>query len=202
MFARAYRVLGSTEDAEDAVQEALLRMHVAAQAGTEIHDPAPFALTVAARVAIDRRRCARAKREFSAGPGPLVRSDPSGEPGPAERAEIAEDLARALPMLVGSLTPLERAVWLLRETFGYRYSDIAVLVGRTESNCRQVGRRARRRIEQLQGDNHLSPPGRRGSSARAAALAREFLDACDRGDAATAVRLTGGQAALAPAAFG
>jgi RNA polymerase sigma factor (sigma-70 family) len=199
MFARAYRVLGS---AEDAVQEALLRVHEAARAGTEIHDPAPFALTVAARVAIDRGRCARASREFSVGSGVLGGADPSREPGPAERAEIADDLARALPMLVRSLTPLERAVRLLRESFGYRYSEIAVLVGRTESNCRQVGRRARRRLEQLRHDHDCSTSSGHGRRTGAAALAREFAGACDRGDATTAVRLIGGHAALAPAALG
>jgi RNA polymerase sigma-70 factor (ECF subfamily) len=191
MFARAYRVLGSPDEAEDVVQEALLRVHEAARSGTQIYDPAPFALTVAAHVAIDQRKGARAAREFSAGSTFLAAAGPSREPGPAERAEITEDLARALPILVRSLTPLERAVWLLRESFGYRYSEIAALVGRTETNCRQVGRRARRRIDELNGE-----PER---TTRASALAREFTRACERGDAATAVRLIGGQAALAQA---
>src|SRR5204863_3120947 len=134
-----------------------------------------------ARVAIDRRKCARANREFSTGSVMVGGAGPSGELGPAERAEVTEDLARALPMLIRSLTPLERAVWLLRESFGYRYSEIAALVARTESNCRQVGRRARRRIEEF-GSEPDHPT-------RAPVLAREFVRACERGDAATAVLL-------------
>jgi RNA polymerase sigma-70 factor (ECF subfamily) len=191
MLARAYRVLGSPDDAEDAVQEALLRVHEAERAGTEIRDPAPFALTVAARVAIDRRRCARANREYTVGGAIPFVADSSLEPGPAERAVIAEDLARALLMLMRSLTPLERAVWLLREAFGYPYAEIALLVGKTELNCRQVGRRARTRLEHPDAD-----VTQRSSRLDGDRLARDFIAACECADAAAAVRLVGGGAAL------
>jgi RNA polymerase sigma-70 factor, ECF subfamily len=190
MLARAYRMLRSPEDAEDAVQEALLRVHAAERAGIQIHDRAPFALTVTARVAIDRRRCARANREYSVGTTALSGAVATREPGPVERAEVAAELEQALPILIGSLTPLERAVWILREAFGYSYSGIAVLVGKTEANCRQVGRRARAHLEEAA--SHGQPP-----IPDVAQLAREFAIACDRGDATAAVRLLGGQAALA-----
>jgi RNA polymerase sigma-70 factor (ECF subfamily) len=189
MLVRAYRVLGSTEDAEDAVQEALLRVHVAEHAGTQIRDPAPFALKVADHVAIDRRRCARAKREYSVESATLDMVAPSLDPGPAEYAEGVEDLQRALPLLVRSLTPLERAVLLLNEVFGYSYDEIASLVGKTECNCRQIKARARR---------HLATPvtGRDRSPAEARRLAREFVEAFERGDAEAAIRLVHAQAAL------
>jgi RNA polymerase sigma-70 factor (ECF subfamily) len=190
MFARAYRVLGSPDDAEEVVQEALLRVHEAEIAGTMIRDPAPFALIVADRVAIDRRRGARMRLEFSAG-ATVAAAAASVDPGPAEHAEIVEDLGQALPVLVQSLTPLERAVLLLREAFGYPYPEIACLVGKTESNCRQIKVRARRHLESLRGD---------GGPIRAqdVRLAREFADACERGDAVAAVRLVGGHAATKP----
>jgi RNA polymerase sigma factor (sigma-70 family) len=190
MLARAYRVLGSPEDAEDAVQEALLRVHAAERAGVEIHNRAPFALTVTARVAIDRRRCARANREYSVGTVALSGALASGEPGPVERAEVTAELEQALPILIGSLTPLERTVWILREAFGYSYSGIGALVGKSEANCRQVSRRARAHLEEV-----ASNP--RQPSLKTARLARDFASACDRGDATSAVRLVGGQAALA-----
>ncbi|HEY2769359.1 MAG TPA: sigma-70 family RNA polymerase sigma factor [Solirubrobacteraceae bacterium] len=193
MMARAYRVLGSPEDAEDAVQEALLKVHAAERAGVQIHDRAPFALTVTARVAIDRRRCARATREHSVATAALGGTVPSLEPGPVERAEINAELERALPMLVESLTPLERTVWVLREAFGYSYTGIAALVGKTETNCRQVGRRARTHLEEATVAGQPHRPD-------AAQLAREFAGACDHGDATAAVRLMGGQAALAATA--
>lgn len=190
MLARAYRVLGSADEAEDAVQEALLRIHAAERAGVKIRDRAPFALTVTARVAIDRRRCARASREYSVGTAALSGTVASREPGPLERAEVAADLELALPILIDSLTPLERAVWILREAFGYSYSGIAALVGKTEANCRQVGRRARAHLEEGTADRRPPPSD-------AVQLAREFTIACDCGDATSAVRLVGGQAALA-----
>ncbi len=189
MLARAYRVLGSPDDAEDAVQEALLRVHEAERAGVKIHDRAPFALTVAARVAIDRRRCARAQREFSVGTGLLGGAVASGDPGPAERAEIAADLEQALPILIASLTPLERAVWVLREAFGHSYAEIARLVGKTEINCRQVGRRARAQLE-------LPSAAPAAAVRESERLASGFARACDHGDATEAVRLLGGQSAL------
>jgi RNA polymerase sigma-70 factor (ECF subfamily) len=190
MLARAYRVLRSPEDAEDAVQEALLRVHAAERAGVQIHDRAPYALTVTARVAIDRRRCAHANHEYAVGTTALSGALASAEPGPAERALVAAELEQALPILIESLTPLERAVWILREAFGYSYAGIAALVGKTESNCRQVGRRARAHLEAA---TALSQP----PTPDAVQLAREFAAACERGDSTAAVRLMGGRAALA-----
>jgi RNA polymerase sigma-70 factor (ECF subfamily) len=156
----------------------------------QIHDRAPYALTVAARVAIDRRRCARANHEYTVGTTALSGAVAATEPGPVERAEVAAELEQALPILIRSLTPLERTVWILREAFGYSYSGISTLVGKTETNCRQVGRRARAHLEEAASQHQPHRPD-------AAELAREFTIACDQGDAAAAVRIIGGQAALA-----
>ena len=147
MLARAYRVLGSNDEAEDVVQEALLRVHEAERAGTAIRDPGPFALIVADHVAIDRRRCARMRREYSVESAILDTVPSSAAPGPAEQAEVADDLERGLPMLVRLLTPLERTVLLLRDVFGYSYAEIARLVGKSECHCRQVKVRAGRELD-------------------------------------------------------
>jgi len=191
LLARAYRVLGSPEDAEDVVQEALLRIHEAELAGSPIHDPEPFALTVTTRVAIDRLRSARVKHEYSA--GSIVPDELSGhiEPGPLECAVLVDALEQALPVLARSLTPLERAVFLLREAFGYPYAEIAELIGKTESNCRQLSLRARRRLEQQDVGGDAPGPA-------AARMARSFSDACERGNTHAAVRLLAGDVVPSP----
>jgi hypothetical protein len=143
-------------------------------------------------VAIDRRRCARATPEYSLDSATLDTVTSSGDPGPAERVEVADDLERGLPILVRLLTPLERTVLLLREVFGYSYAEIARLVGKSECNCRQVKMRARRHLQARRGD--CEP-----RYADATRLTRAFVDAFERGDAHAAVRLVGGRAVQTPA---
>ena len=148
LFSIAYRMLGSVGDAEDLVQEALLRLERARRAGEQIASPKAFLTTVVTRLAIDELRSARVKRETYFGPWlpePLLTAP---DPGPAEVAEMADSLSLSFLVLLETLSEVERAVFLLREVFGYGYDEIAVIVDRSEVNCRQIFTRARRRIDE------------------------------------------------------
>jgi RNA polymerase sigma-70 factor (ECF subfamily) len=148
MFSIAYRMTGSVGDAEDIVQEAVIRTYRAAGQGTIVESPKAFVTTTTTRLAIDHLRSARVQREAYVGtwlPEPLL-SDPA--PGPAERAEMSDSLSLAFLVLLESLSPVERAVFLLREVFGYDYAEIARSVDKSEANCRQIFTRARRHIDQ------------------------------------------------------
>jgi RNA polymerase sigma-70 factor (TIGR02957 family) len=147
MFSIAYRMTGSVGDAEDIVQEAVIRTYRAASQET-LESPKAFVTTTTTRLAIDHLRSARVRRESYVGfwlPEPLV-TDPA--PGPAERAEMSDSLSLAFLVLLESLSPVERAVFLLREVFGYDYGEIARAVDKSEPNCRQIFARARRRIDE------------------------------------------------------
>ena len=142
-FGVAYRMLGSVAEAEDVVQEALVRL--TRQEGP-IDEPAAWITTVVTRLSINVLRSARVRRESYVGPWlpePLL-EDP--EPGPASRAELADSLSLAMLVLLERLTPAERAVYVLREAFGYRYAEIAGILGRAEASCRQLHRRAVQRL--------------------------------------------------------
>ena len=144
MFSIAYRMTGSVADAEDIVQEAFLRL----ARGAEAESPKAFAATVTTRLAIDHLRSARVRRESYVGtwlPEPLLGD---AAPGPAETAEMSDSLSMAFLVLLESLSPAERAVFLLREVFGYEYPEIAEVTGKTEPACRQTFARARRRIDE------------------------------------------------------
>ncbi len=146
-FAIAYRMTGSVNDAEEIGQEAFLRLERARRDGEELDSPKAWLSTVATRLAIDHMRSARARREQYVGPWlpePLLTDD---SPGPAEHAELADSLSQAFLVLLETLTPLERAVFLLREVFGYDYPQIAEAVGKREENCRQIAARARKHLE-------------------------------------------------------
>ncbi len=146
-FSIAYRMVGSVSEAEDLVQEALLRFHRASEAGERIESPRAYLSAIATRLAIDHLRSARVRREAYVGPWlpePLL-TDP--DPGPEEQAEVADSLSQAFLVLLEKLTPVERAVFLLREVFGHDYAEIARTVGRSEDNCRQIAARARRHVE-------------------------------------------------------
>jgi RNA polymerase sigma-70 factor (ECF subfamily) len=147
LFSIAYRMVGSVGDAEDLVQEAFLRLHREEQEGTEIASAKAFLTTVITRLSIDHLRSARVRREQYVGewlPEPLL-VDPG--PGPADHAEMSDTLSLAFLVLLESLTPLERAVFLLHDVFGYSYAEIGEVVGKTEENCRQIAVRARRAID-------------------------------------------------------
>jgi len=147
-FAIAYRMLGSVAEAEDVVQEALLRVHRALDQGQRIESPRAYVATVATRLAIDELRSARARRESYVGewlPEPLVTDAPDD---PARHAEMADSLSLAFLVLLESLSPEQRAVLLLRDVFDYGYDEIAAIIGKSEDNARQLAARARRHVEQ------------------------------------------------------
>ncbi|HEY0674082.1 MAG TPA: RNA polymerase sigma-70 factor [Longimicrobiales bacterium] len=143
-FAIAYRMLGSVSDAEDIVQESLLRLHTAMQ-GERIAAPQAYLATVVTRLCIDELRAARTKRERYFGewlPEPLVDT-------PADttaRTELAESLGMAFLVMLETLSPEQRAVFLLRDVFDYDYAEVARIVGKSESACRQLAVRARARV--------------------------------------------------------
>ncbi len=146
-FAIAYRMTGSVSDAEDIGQEAFLRLARARQDGDAVESPRGWLSTVTTRLAIDHMRSARARRESYVGPWlpePLLTE---GGPGPAEHAEVADTVSQAFLVLLETLSPVERAVFLLREVFGYDYPQISDAVGKGEQNCRQIARRARKHVE-------------------------------------------------------
>jgi RNA polymerase sigma-70 factor, ECF subfamily len=147
LFSIAYRMVGTASDAEDLVQEAFLRLHREEREGAEIASPKAFLTTVVTRLAIDHLRSARVRREEYVGewlPEPLL-VDP--DPGPADHAEMSDTLSLAFLVLLESLSPLERAVFLLHDVFGYSFAEIAQVVEKGEDNCRQIATRARRSID-------------------------------------------------------
>ncbi|MEA2419873.1 MAG: hypothetical protein QOE60_2079 [Thermoleophilaceae bacterium] len=147
-FAIAYRMLGSVSEAEDVVQEAYLRLHRAEREGERIESPRAYLSTVVTRLAIDQLRSARARRETYVGewlPEPLL-ADPEADP--ARQAEVADTLSLAFLVLLESLSPEQRAVFLLREVFDYPYDRIAEIVDKSEANVRQLAVRARRHVEE------------------------------------------------------
>ncbi|MDF2092565.1 RNA polymerase sigma-70 factor [Knoellia sp. 3-2P3] len=149
-FAIAYRMLGSVTEAEDVVQESLLRVHQSLDAGQEIASPRAFIATVTTRLAINELRSARVRRERYVGewlPEPII-TDGFDEAGdPARQAETADSLSMAMLVLLESLSPEQRAVLLLHDVFGYGYPEITDIVGKTENNVRQLASRARQHVK-------------------------------------------------------
>src|SRR5690348_15645231 len=190
MFSIAYRMTGSVSDAEDIVQEAFLRAGKSDGKDAEIESPKAYLATITTRLAIDHLRSARVRRESYVGtwlPEPLLASAPGtpgapgaprAEPDPAELAETSDSLSMAFLVLLESLAPAERAVFLLREVFGYDYSEIAGITGKTEAACRQTFARARRRIDE-------GRPRFETSRAEGEELTALFLAAADGGDMAS-----------------
>jgi RNA polymerase sigma-70 factor (ECF subfamily) len=174
-FGIAYRMLGSVSEAEDVVQEGLLRLHRSQREGERIESPRAFLSTVVTRLAIDQLRSARARRETYVGewlPEPLVTG---AEEDPAQRAELADSLSLAFLVLLESLSPEQRAVFLLRDVFDYGYDRIAEIVGKSEPNVRQLATRARRHVEERR-------PRFEHSREQRERLADRFLAAAEEGD--------------------
>ena len=175
MFAIAYRMVGSVVDAEDITQEALLRMH---RDTATVDSPDAYAATVTTRLAIDHLRSARVRREQYVGtwlPEPLLGTDDSNDP--AAKTEHNESLSLAFLATMERLSPVERAVFLLREVFAYEYDMIAAIVDKSASNCRQILTRARTHLDAGRPRFEVSP-------ARRDELARRFLAACRAGELA------------------
>jgi len=175
LFSIAYRMVGSASEAEDIVQEAFLRYHRESTAGTEIDSPKAWLSTVTTRLAINHVQSARVRRESYVGtwlPEPLITDTESDG---ARHAETADSLSLAFLVLLESLGPVERAVFLLREVFDYSYEEIAVIVERSEENCRQIAVRARRQIE-------AKKPRFEASRKKREELSRRFFNAVMAGD--------------------
>ena len=169
----AYRMVGSFSEAEDIVQEAFLRLH---QAG-DVDSERAWLTTVVTRLAIDHLRSARVRREQYTGtwlPEPVL-----ADPDPAVRAE---SLSMAVLVLLESLNPVERAVFVLREAFDYGYGEIAEIVGKSEDNTRQLASRARRHVDERR-------PRFEPSREQREELVRRFVKAINEGETQPLVEL-------------
>ncbi|KQZ88749.1 RNA polymerase subunit sigma-24 [Phycicoccus sp. Root563] len=176
-FGIAYRMLGSVSEAEDVVQESLLKVHQSLEAGEEITSPRAFVATVTTRLAINELRSARVRRERYVGewlPEPLVTG---GRDDPAVVAETADALSLAMLVLLETLSPEQRAALLLHDVFGYGYPEVADIVGTTEVNVRQLTSRARRHVRDAR-------PRFRTTRRQHDDLARRFFAAAGSGDLA------------------
>jgi RNA polymerase sigma-70 factor (TIGR02957 family) len=176
-FAISYRMLGSVAEAEDVVQEALVRVHTALERGERIESPRAYVATVATRLSIDVLRSARVRRESYVGdwlPEPLV-TDSSEDP--ARHAEMADSLSLAFLVLLESLSPEQRAAFLLHDVFDYGYGEVAEIVGKSEAGARQLAARARRHVEEQK-------PRFEASREERDELAHRFFAAAQEGDVA------------------
>ncbi|WP_043668377.1 RNA polymerase sigma-70 factor [Streptomyces xylophagus] len=182
----AYRMLGRVADAEDVVQEAWLRWSGADRA--EVREPRAYLVRVTTRLAIDRLRQVKARGEAYVGPWlpePYVTDFGDTVPDTAERAVLADSVSLAVLVVLESLSPLERAVFVLREAFGYPYADIAAMLDRGEPAVRQLAGRARKHVDERRPRYEVDPAQRRD-------LTERFLAAAAEGD------LAGLMAMLAP----
>ena len=175
VFSIAYRMLGSVNDAEDVVQESFTRFQEALKHEQRIESARAYLATIATRASIDQLRRARTRREQYVGewlPEPLL-ADPA--PDLAEHAETADSLSLAFLVLLESLTPVQRAVFLLHDVFDYDYREIARMIGKSEQNCRQIAVRARKEVDQRK--PRFEPSRRQRDE-----LAQRFFDAVEDGD--------------------
>jgi RNA polymerase sigma-70 factor (ECF subfamily) len=174
LFSIAYRMLGVIADAEDMVQETFLRWQ--SQDPATIEAPKAWLIATLTRLSIDQLRSARRQREEYVGvwlPEPLVTAH--DEKSPDHQAALADSLGLAFMHLLEELSPLERAVFLLREAFDYDYAEIARIVDKSEPNCRQLFSRAKQHLGQREWREE--PAG-----ARAERVVQQFLEACATGD--------------------
>lgn len=172
----AYRMLGRVADAEDVVQDAWLRW--SAQERTEVLEPRAYLVRITTRLAIDRLRHVQSRREAYIGPWlpePIATDFGHTVPDTAERAVLAESVSLAVLVVLEALSPLERAVFVLREAFGFPYADIATTLDRSEAAVRQLAGRARRHVEERKPRYDVDPVERRD-------LTERFLAAAGGGD--------------------
>jgi RNA polymerase sigma-70 factor (ECF subfamily) len=174
LFGIAYRMLGRVSEAEDMVQEVWLRWQK--QDAAQIQSPKAWLVAATTRLCIDQLRAARREREEYYGvwlPEPLMPATTDREPDAA--VELADSLTMAFMLMLESLGPTERAVFLLREVFDYDYADIAAIVDKSEVNCRQIVRRAKTQLQA-----HAQPPS--PPTAQARRLVEQFLAAAATGE--------------------
>jgi len=189
LFSIAYRMVGSATDAEDLVQDAYVRYHRAVRDGTRIDSVKSYLSTVTTRLAIDHLRSARVRREQYVGPWlpePLL-TDPDSDA--AYVVETADSLSLAFMVVLESLSPVERAVFLLRDVFDYPYAEIADIIDKSEANCRQLAVRARRRVDERRPRFDTSHQNRREITER-------FLAACRLGEIESFVELLADEVAF------
>ncbi len=173
LFSVAYRMLGSVADAEDMLQETFMRWQQAPD--QEIRSPRAFLVTIISRLCINHLQSARVQREEYVGtwlPEPIV-TGPGSDP--LELIRVDESLSMAFLVMLERLTPVERAVFLLREVFEYEYSEIAGVLGQTEANCRQILTRARQHVSAMR-------PRFKTSQRKKSDLLERFLKATSSGD--------------------
>jgi RNA polymerase sigma-70 factor, ECF subfamily len=183
LFAIAYRMLGSVSEAEDVVQEAFLRYE---QAGVEADSPRAYLASVTTGLAIDQLRSARARREVYPGewlPEPLVDDEA------LRHAETADSLSLTFLHLLEKLSPVERAVFLLREVFDYPGEEVAAIVGKRPDNCRQILARAHRHI--YEGRRRFEVSRRERDE-----VARRFLAAWEDGETEALIELLAADATV------
>src|SRR5262245_853345 len=175
LFSIAYRMLGSATEAEDIVQEAFLRFHRETSAGNEVDSAKAYLSAVTTRLSIDHLRSARVRRESYVGtwlPEPLLTQE---EDEVVRHAETADSLSLGFLVLLESLTPVERAVFLLHDVFDYDFAEVSQIVGKSGENCRQISVRARRRINE-------GKPRFEASRAEKEELAKRCFEAARDGD--------------------
>ncbi|MFE1287206.1 RNA polymerase sigma-70 factor [Streptomyces sp. NPDC058751] len=186
----AYRMLARVADAEDVVQEAWLRW--SAEDRSDVREPRGYLVRVTTRLALDRLRQVRSRREAYVGPWlpePYVTDFGDTVPDSAERAVLADSVSLAVLVVLESLSPLERAVFVLREAFGYPYAEIATVLDRGEPAVRQLAGRARRHVEERRPRYDVDPAERRD-------LTERFLAAAGDGDLEGLVSLLAPEARL------
>jgi RNA polymerase sigma-70 factor (ECF subfamily) len=183
MFAVAYRMLGTIADAEDAVQDAWLRWSAAPRA--EVTEPRAYLARVVVNTALNRLRAARARREAYIGPWLPEPMLTEARPDPAEQAELADSVSLAMLVVLESLTPEERAVFVLREVFALSYAEIGAALGRPEVTVRQIAHRAREHVQARRPRFDVDRNQQRE-------VTKRFLDAATGGD------IEGLMAVLAP----
>ena len=179
LFSIAYRMLGSASDAEDVVQDAWLRYSSAPP--EPIRSLRAYLGTIVTRLSLDRLKAARTTREQYVGPWlpePMLHGD--REPNLARAMEQRESISLAFLVLLESLTPEERAVFLLREVFDYEYRDIAEMLDLTPVNCRQLFHRAKQRLNELRPGFDMAKA--RGSRVRQERFVQAFMSAVSKGD--------------------
>jgi RNA polymerase sigma-70 factor (TIGR02957 family) len=171
LFGVAYRILGSVVDAEDIVQDAWLQWAKVDQARVE--QPRAYLVRTVSNLSLNRLREAKSRRESYVGPWlpePLLTT-----PDVAEEAELAETISTAMLVVLESLTPTERAVFVLREAFGYSYAEVADLLDRSEPSVRQIAHRARSHVQARR-------PRFDADDAEHREITEKFRDACAGGD--------------------
>src|SRR3954451_10657989 len=174
-FAIAYRMLGSVSEAEDVVQEGFLRLYRAREGGERIESPRAYLSTVVSRLSLDHLRAARVRGEPYVGewlPEPLVAS---ADDDPARKAEMADSLSPAFLVLLESLSPEQRAAYLLHEVFDEPYDRIAEIIGTSTQNARQLAAGPRRHVEERR-------PRFETSREQREQLASRFFSAAEHGD--------------------